>query len=473
MASTRKLAWNTGIQLAGKVVSTLLGLIAIAMMTRYLGQEKFGWYTTVMAFLQFIAILIDFGLVPVTAQMLSEPKYDNARLFKNLLGFRFVTAIVFLGLAPFIALLFPWPIEVKIAVAFTTISMLAVAMNQVLLGYYQTKLKMHVQAIGEVIGRIVLVIGLLLLITNQAGFIPIMIIVTVGNVVYSLYMWLVASKGTPAGFAFDWHIWKAIACKMWPIAVAIMFNVLYLKGDTVLLTFFTSQEQVGIYGAAYRVIDILAQVAMMVMGIMLPLMAYSFSRNKLDDFTYHLQRAFDGMMFLAIPISLGVISIADDIMYIIAGEQFIQSAVPLRILSIGVFGLFLGAVFGHTAVSINKQKETLWVYASAAVLTIIGYILFIPKYTLLGAAWMTVFSELYVGILLWITVQKFLPVRLSLINFFKMLFAGIVMAALLWQLPDMHMLFDIAIGALVYLTIVIGTKAISVDTIKSIVSKQS
>ena len=113
-----KIAHNTIIQIVGKIISTIFGLLAVGMMTRYLGTEKFGWYVTAITFLQFVGILIDFGLIPVTAQMLSEPTDDKEKLLKNLLGFRLTTALIFLGVAPFIAMFLPYPLEVKIAIGF-------------------------------------------------------------------------------------------------------------------------------------------------------------------------------------------------------------------------------------------------------------------------------------------------------------------------------------------------------------------
>ena len=50
-----------------------------------------------ISFLQFIGIVIDFGLVPVTAQMMSEKDFDKEKLFRNLLGFRFLTSVLFLS----------------------------------------------------------------------------------------------------------------------------------------------------------------------------------------------------------------------------------------------------------------------------------------------------------------------------------------------------------------------------------------
>ena len=43
-----KVAYNTIVQVASKVVTTILGLLAVAIMTRYLGPSGFGEYTTIV-----------------------------------------------------------------------------------------------------------------------------------------------------------------------------------------------------------------------------------------------------------------------------------------------------------------------------------------------------------------------------------------------------------------------------------------
>ena len=467
MSTTRKIAHNTGIQLVGKIISTALGLVAIGMMTRYLGQEQFGWYVTTIAFLQFIAILIDFGLIPVTAQMMGEKKIEETKLLQNLLGYRFVTAVIFLGIAPFIALLFPYPIEVKIAISFTTINMLAVAMNQIFMGYYQAKLKMHVQAIGEVLGRVALVGWLALMMFTDSGFIPVMIVLTLASIVYTAAMWFAAMKDSRPTFAFDMDIWKTITVKMWPIAISIIFNVMYLKGDTIILSLYHDQVTVGLYGAAYRVIDILAQMAMMIMGLMLPLLAFEWTRNK-EKFHHFYQQSFDIMMLLALPLVVGGVILATPIMTLVAGPEFAGSGPILALLLVGIFGLYLGAIFGHMAVAIDKQKQTMWIYITNAILTVIGYFYFIPKYDMLGAAGMTLFSEFYAGILLFFVIRHYVNLSLDLTTFAKIAFSAIVMGAVVFMFSHLHVLLLILIGAGVYAAFLFGLGAISKETMREI-----
>ncbi len=470
MSTTRKIAHNTIAQLGGKTISTILGLIAIGMMTRYLGQEQFGWYITTITFLQFVGILIDFGLIPVTAQMLSEPAHDKKELLKNLFSYRILTATIFLGIAPFVALILPYPTEVKIAISFTSISMLSVALNQVFIGFLQTKLKMHIAAIGEVLGRIALVVGLWLFMAKGYGFVPIMIVVTVAAVVYTLYLWFKTNQLSPIRFTFDRQIWKEITIKMWPIAISIIFNVIYLKGDTLILSFLRSQAEVGIYGAAYRVIDVLAQMAMMIMGVMLPLLAYSWSRKIKSEFQKYYQQSFDMMMMLVVPMVVGVLALAKPIMNLIAGPEFADSVIILQILILGIFGLYLGAVFGHCAVAIDKQKQTMWIYISNAVITLIGYLIFIPKYGLHGAAWMTVFSELYAGLLLFLAIKHYTKEKLKIKTFAKIIFSALVMGGVLIIWSQLHILFLVPIGVVVYGAFLFGLGGISKNTVQEILS---
>lgn len=471
MSTARALAHNTAVQIAGKIASTLLGLAGIGMMTRHLGAAEFGWYTIVISYLGFAGILIDFGLIPVTAQMMSEPRFNKTELFKNLLGFRFITALVMLGLAPAVAMFLPYPTPVKIAIAFTAVSFLGNAMNQVLVGLYQTKLKMHIQVAGEIIGRILLVVSLFFLIHRGAGFLWIMGAVTLSGVVYTAVLWLFAARETRVGFGWDIGIWRAIAAKMWPIAVSIMFNVVYLKGDALLLSVLRSETEVGLYGAAYRVLDIVAQLAMMMMGVWLPILAYAWSRDLKEDFQKSFCQSFDALMSFAVPMTAGVMILAEPIMAFVAGDAFRPSGGILRILALAVFGIYLGAVFGHAAVAMNRQRQTMWIYISDAVLTLAGYLYAIPRFGMLGAAWMTVFSELYAGALLFLTVRRHAKTPIPLRTFWKILFSAGVMALALVAAPDWHVMFRILLGSAVYGLTLICIGGVSKEALRALFRK--
>lgn len=469
MSTAKKIAHNTAVQLIGKAVSTLLGFVAFLMMANYLGAEQFGWYGTTISVLGFAGILIDFGLIPVTAQMLSEPRFDKQKLMKNLFTLRLVTSVIFFGAIAGLIFLpqIPYPYIVKLAISFSSLSFIAVSINQVLTGYYQKALRMHIHAIGEVVGRIVLLFGLWLMVAGNSGFLAIMWLLVLSAFAYTAVLLYEPIKQKQIGFAFDKKIWKAIAIKSWPLAIAILFNVVYLKGDVLLLSLVRTQTEVGIYSAAYRIVDILAQLAMMVMGIMLPLMAHAWSRLQKEEFKQWYQQSFDLMLLVGLPVTIGTMLTAPQITRLFGGE-LAEAATPLVVLSIAVFGVYLGAIFGHAVVAINKQKTAMWIYGSNAILTLAGYLYFIPRFGMMGAAWMTVFSELYAGFFLYLLVKKSTGVALSISTAVKLFLATLLMAIPVMMLPDTSIFIIAPIAALVYAAGALLTRAVTIAGLKDV-----
>ena len=84
MSYTRKIAHNTLIQIIGKAISTVIGVVVIGMLTRYLGQAGFGQYITIMAFLSFFGVLVDMGLYIILVKKISEPNVDQDSLVSNI-----------------------------------------------------------------------------------------------------------------------------------------------------------------------------------------------------------------------------------------------------------------------------------------------------------------------------------------------------------------------------------------------------
>ncbi len=465
MTLKRKIAHNTIVQLAGKSISTVLGLITIFLVIRSLGAEKFGWYTTAIGFLQFVGIFSDFGFTITTANLLSEPKFDKQKLLNNLFTLRIITAALFQGIAPLLFLLFPYPIEVKIAVAITSLSFFAISINHVFIGYFQTHLKAQIITVGELIGRSVLLIGVILLTKIQAAFLPFMIILTSASIINALYLFYRMPK---VHFEFDREILKAVFQKIYPTALCIIFNSFYLQGDRVILPLFTVQSQVGFYGAAYRVLDVIVQIAALTMGILSPLLVYFYSRDQHTEFKKHLQMSFDLMALLLIPMMIGASALAEPIMRFVGGDEFVGSGKILTWLSWTVLGICMGIVYGYTALAINKQKQAVWIYLSDAIISVVGYFIFIPRFGIYGAAGVTIFSEIYAGtMLMWLVYKNtdFTPKFKSVI---KILLSGLIMYLCIKYIKLPHVLLSIALGGIVYLISILLFKVVSKETIREL-----
>ncbi len=319
MRLATKVAYNTIIQVISKIIATLLGLVAIALITRYLGQFGFGQYTTIITFLSFFGIIADLGLTLVTVQMISRPGVNQDKILSNLFGLRLISAILFLGLAPLVVIFFPYDPLVKIGVAVTTLSFFFIALNQILVGLFQKHLRLDKVSIAEVAGRVVLVLGVFMVIKINQGLLGIMATMITASAINFLLLYLFSRTYARIKLHFDFKFWRQIITKSWPLALTIIFNLIYLKTDTLLLSIIKRPSdlgimaEVGLYGAAYKVIDVLITFPFMFAGIVLPILTARWAEGNKQKFKSILQKSFNVMVILAIPLAVGTQFLAKDI----------------------------------------------------------------------------------------------------------------------------------------------------------------
>lgn len=448
MSLKRKVAQNTIIQIIGKSVTTMLGILALVLMTRYLGPEGFGQYTTISSFLMFFGILVDFGLTLVTTQMLAEPGIDTNKTLSNLFTVRFFSALIFFSLAPIIALFFPYPKMVKIGIALATLSYFLISLIQVLVGLFQNNLAMGKVVLAETFGRLTLFFLIIVTIWLNGGILGIILTTIIATIVNFVFQLFFSFKYARIGFAFDLTLWRKIFHKAWPLAFGIAFNLIYFKADTIILSIYRSQVEVGLYGAPYRVLEVALTIPTMFMGIILPILTNFWLSKKVFDFEKVIKMSFDFLMILAIPMVAGVLILAKPLMVLVAGPAFYPSGDILKILILASGIIFAGTFFGHIVVAIEKQKQMIWAYFLTALLSLIGYLIFIPRYSYFGAAWVTVFSESLIAIIGFWVVWRTTKARLSLNVSAKALAASLVMAGFILLFRNYNFFF-LLIGSFV------------------------
>ncbi len=412
MRLATKIAYNTIVQIISKVVTTAIGLFAIAIMTRYLGPTGFGEYTTAFTFVSFFAIIADLGLTLVTVQMISPSDADESKIVRNLTAMRLISAISLLAIAPIFALFLHFSKSTHLAMLAILPSFLFTAMNQVLVGVFQKKLRMDKSAIADTVGRIAMFVGIIISAKLDYGLTGIMLSFSAGGAISFILHFIFSLSYVRPGMEFDLKLWKEVVSRCWPLALTIIFNLLYLKTDTIILSALKSQEDVGVYGASYKVLDILTTLPFMFAGVVMPIFTAAWSEGKKDYFKKILQRSFDLMVILAVPLAIGAQILANPIMLAVTGEGFSASGPILSILMIAASLVFTSCLLSHALVAVGKQKEIIPSYLFTAITSIAGYLIFIPKYSYFGAAAVTIYSELAITLFMLYYAKKhieFLP----------------------------------------------------------------
>lgn len=478
MSIARQVAHNTIIQVVSKVVSTALGLFALALITRALGLGGFGDYTTITTFLTFFAVIADLGLTLITVQMISSGQNDERRTLNNLFGLRLVSIILIMAAAPAIAFFSPYSPIIKSGIIIGLFSFIFPALNQIIIGLFQKKLSMGRDAAAEIIGRLVLIAGIVVSQKMQAGLSGILIVLSIAAGINFLVHYFLALKFAVIRPEFDWSVWKKILTKSWPLAITIVLNLIYLRADTLILSFFRSSEEVGLYGAAYKIIDVLTTLPFMFAGLILPIITTAWNEGRKDYFQKVLQKSFDLMAIAALPLVVGAQFLGQPIITLVAGDEFAPAGKIIGLLIFAVAAIFLGTMFSHAVIAIDKQKKMVGFYLFTSLSALAAYLFLIPRFSYFGAAAVTIYSEAMIAIFSAVCVYKYSRFRPRFAGLGKSAAASLIMAALLYFFPVSpqdswaRLLLVLAAAALAYLLALYLFGGIKKSDLKTIFKNQ-
>ncbi len=453
----KKIAQNTAIQIIGKILSAFFGIATVAVLARILGVEGYGELTLILSFLAIFATLVDFGFTLTVVQMISEDSKRENSIIGNILTLRILSGFLFLGLAPIIAIFFPYAPVVKLGIAIGAISYLGATTSQMLIGIFQKNLVMSRPVLAELFNRTIVLIGAILAGHLGIGLLGVMWIFVIGNAAQLITVLYFALRYVKIKLQISAAMWREIITRSWPIGASIFFTLIYLRGDIVFLSVLRDnpEAEIGIYGLAYKVIDVLTAIPVMYMGLILPLLVGAWAAKDRDAFSRILQGAFDFFSVTALPVVVGSMLVGTEIITLIAGPEFAEAGRILYLLGPTLLFVFYGALYGHAVVGIQKQLPMTWNYLAVALFTIAGYIIFIPQFGMYGAAVFTLASEMLITLLAFLMVKRYTNHAPNLALFGKSLLAALAMAAVLYLLPSMHVIISILIGAIAYTAVLI------------------
>lgn len=470
MSLNKKILQNTIIQLIGKSITILLALVGFGLVTRYLGQGGFGQFATVYAFLSIFAIVIDLGLQMTTTQLISKPNVDEEKIVNNALTIRLFASLSFLIIAPLIALMMPYPAIVKIGIAVAAIGFVFSSLTATLTGLFQKHLIMQRVASAEIIGKLIFILGIVVTTRFDFGLIGIIVAVIADSALMITILLSSARERMRIQLQFDRAQWQMILRATWPLAITIALNLIYFKGDIVIMSLLQPEAAVGLYGAPYRVLEVLINMIYLFLGLLLPLFTLAYHKKNLDHLKKLVQSSFNIIMIATLPLIVGGVMLGRPLMRFVAGSEFVISGDIIKILLLATGTIFFAGLFGYVIVALEQQKRMIIFYANAAILSVIGYTYFIYHYSYWGAAWMTVATELFILIAALYVVKKqlnFLP-KLTIMP--PVLAASLIMGGIIALIDQLHVVLVVVIAIALYFSVLYLFGTIRKETLQKLFS---
>jgi O-antigen/teichoic acid export membrane protein len=469
MAIARKIAYNVVFNVITKILSTILALVGIGFITRYLGKEGFGDYSTVLAFFAFFGSFADLGIYAITARDISRRDADEKKILGNAFALRLLSSLVVFLITPLFVFFLPYSRDVKAGIILVAASFVFSSTYMVLNGVFQKNLAMDKVASAEVIGKILQIIVIILAVKYDLGFITIILSILVAMIFNFTVVLLLVQKYIPLKLQFDFPYWKKFLKESAPLGFSAIVIFIYFKIDTILLSILKTNAEVGVYNAAYKVIENISFFPAMITGLMFPM----FSRHIFSDkkhFSHLADQTIKVFFIIIIPITVGTLFLSEGIINLIGGAAFSEAANTLRILIFALAFIFFGGLFNNILIASNNQKKMLWMLIGCAIFNVGANLVFIPNFSYTASAVVSTLTEFFValtGLILTIKYTGYIP---SLKMLPQIIFSGIVMALFLFVFKSQSFFMLIMESSLVYLLLLWITKTITIKELRSIVS---
>ena len=208
-------------------------------------------------------------------------------------------------------------------------------------------------------------------------------------------------------------------------------TTVYTHLDTIMIGFMNTDVDVGYYNSAIKIKQLLVSIVTSLGAVLLPRSSYYIEANQLDNFKKVSQKALRFVFVVGIPMTIYFILFAKPCIYLLSGEAFIKSILPMQILMPTVLFIGLSNLLGmQMLVPLGKEVHILYSEVLGAVTDFIINIVLIPKYSSAGAAVGTLIAEFVVLLYQYIILQDIVGKMFRGISYGKLIIAAILSAVI-------------------------------------------
>ena len=451
MSKIKKMFKDMSWILISQIIASICGFIWTILIARYLGVNDYGILGFATSLTAILVVTVDFGISTHIVRHIAT-NYDSApKYLGNALPLKSIFAIFTLIITLIILLILKCE-EVTIVVTLLfTIEMIFKSFINLMNGAFQAFEKGKYQGIGNTLLNTILLIFILLAIFSDWGLLGITFAYLISNMVALIYIYTTFTKNvTKPTFELDKSFCKKITIYSIPFAISGVLYSIYFSIDIIMLTNIIGNVATGIYNASYKLINVITLLYSAYTAVIFPIMSKLFKNDKeLLEISY--EKSIKYLMLIMIPLAMATMIYSTDIIQLIYGSEYIDSASTLSILIWTVCLLFVASPGNILLDASHKEVTVTKIYAIAALFNIILNLILIPKFSFIGAALTTVASDILIVIIQKYVIHKigYKPNKKLYYDLIKIITGAGILGIALYYL-NLNMWVAIPVGIIIY-----------------------
>jgi O-antigen/teichoic acid export membrane protein len=204
--------------------------------------------------------------------------------------------------------------------------------------------------------------------------------------------------------------------------------------DTIMITYFRSLEEVGIYNVVLPTVMVLGLFSSSIKQVLAPMVTELWAKKLKSRLKNGISTLRKYTLLLIIPITLIFFIFPKLIINLLFGIRYVEGYLAMRILSIGLIFFTIGFIDITIIRYIGKPKEATTIIIIGVIFNIIFNLLMIPIYGINGAAISTTLSYFLIMIMSSFDLHKFIKVNIPFTIWLKSIIGGFLFVFIVYAL---------------------------------------
>jgi O-antigen/teichoic acid export membrane protein len=388
------------IRLAGYGAQLLLGVASTAILLHYLGVVRTGEYVKCVAIATLCTGVVDAGLGTIGLREISlRTGPERGPYLRNLLGLRLAASVAGMALSAAVAGLAGYRPELVAGAALAALGVLFANVAQTLAAVLMAELRLGWMTASEVLRNLVTLGLVAVLAAANAGLVAFFAQLAVAGVVAVVLLVAVVRGTVPLRPAIELDTWRSILRVALPFVLATAIGAVYFRIVVLLVDLLSSDRQTGLFGASFRLIEVLVVLPSLIVSTAFPIFARA-ARDDAARLGYGLTRMLEACLILGAGTAL-VLSVGAPAAIAIASggnAEFDAAADVLRLHALALAGSFCAQVFGYGLLARGLNRQVLAVSGIALAVMLAACLALIPPLGARGGALATVAGELTLAV---------------------------------------------------------------------------
>ena len=469
--SAQRLIRNASYLMGSQLATWTMTMASIVIIPRYLGPERFGAFSLAESIWLIAAGFTLFGLDIHLTKSIARNRDKISTFFGTALtNIFFNFALTFGGV-----LLFSWlsgystaQMQIIAIMGIGSFGLSTITLAQsALVGLERMGFVSSVATINRAIYTVFAILTLIL----GGNLIQYAIVVVSAMVIGAILMVAALYRAQPFTLSFDLSLSRELYREGVPYFLTMIFAMLYKEFDMIIMSWLLpTSNQLGWYTTADRLFGTMMFLPHVLITALFPVLSRMHG-EKSDLLPTYVSKSFNILFLVSVPVGLGISAVAEPVIRLIYGEEFIEAAQILRVLGFVLILTYQTTLLGQFLVSVDKQKLWTITMAVATLATIPLDLVLVPYANTFGAAGVGgAMAYLFTEGGMVIAGLYFLPKgfigRENLTLALKAVLAGAVMYASVLWISRYGLLPGIISGGIIYPALIFLLKTIPAEDLE-------